>query len=188
MRIQKTALLLLAAALLPACQDLRTPDGAKEVISRLKRTDHGIVYLDVSALPKATGKEWHRPVSEKETKSLLHQPGMEVSKYNPHRSYADAFTYYIFFKPATRQYWVWRLGGIGMVSEFFGPGRLPLENSLPVSSHDNAPGFILSPYAKNAGYVDVRDAKPGERVRCPYTGKIFIVPKSKTGVGIPAVN
>ena len=64
--------------------------------------------------------------------------------------------------------------------------NLVTENSnLAYDLPTEKPGFVISPYAKNAGYVDVRNAKAGEQVRCPYTGGIFIVPKSKTGVGIP---
>ena len=35
---------------------------------------------------------------------------------------------------------------------------------------------VYSPYAKDQGYVDVRDIKPGTKVTDPYTGKIFLVP------------
>ena len=38
------------------------------------------------------------------------------------------------------------------------------------------PGFVTSPYKPYAGYVDVRGFSPGEQVKDPYSGKIFLVP------------
>jgi hypothetical protein len=38
------------------------------------------------------------------------------------------------------------------------------------------PGFVKSPYAQSKGYLDIRRYRTGAEVKCPFTGKIFIVP------------
>lgn len=37
-------------------------------------------------------------------------------------------------------------------------------------------GFVTSPYAPDAGFVDVRKFAPGTEVKDPYTGKTFLTP------------
>lgn len=37
-------------------------------------------------------------------------------------------------------------------------------------------GFVTSPFAPDAGYVDVRKFKPGTEVKDPFSGKIFLAP------------
>lgn len=62
------------------------------------------------------------------------------------------------------------------------------EPSLPSMASPNAPtpalfttpatspNYIRSPYAPDAGLVDVTGFKSGDQARCPFTGKIFIIP------------
>jgi hypothetical protein len=38
------------------------------------------------------------------------------------------------------------------------------------------PGYVTSPYAKNSGYVDVRNIRSGSKVKDPFSGKDFLVP------------
>lgn len=38
------------------------------------------------------------------------------------------------------------------------------------------PGYIYSPYAKTEGLVDVQGYAPGTKVKCPFTGKVILVP------------
>ena len=37
-------------------------------------------------------------------------------------------------------------------------------------------GFVTSPFAPDAGYVDVRSFPPGTEVKDPYSGKVFRTP------------
>ena len=51
--------------------------------------------------------------------------------------------------------------------------RADLPYGVPVP---NKPGFVISPYSPNTGYVDIRGFPSGTEVKDPYTGKVFITP------------
>jgi hypothetical protein len=61
------------------------------------------------------------------------------------------------------------------------PGSTPT-NKAPRKSYaygipiQGKPGFVRSPYAPSKGEMDVRRYPKGTQLKCPFTGKIFIVP------------
>lgn len=69
--------------------------------------------------------------------------------------------------------------GYGAVS-FVGPHKttIILPQGIPVTGK---PGFYKSPFAPEAGGIDVRGLKSGAEVKCPTTGKPFVIPPLDKG-------
>jgi hypothetical protein len=49
--------------------------------------------------------------------------------------------------------------------------QLPTAKPVP-----GKPGYVFSPFDPGGGYVDVTGYAPGQKVKDPYSGKIFLVP------------
>ena len=58
------------------------------------------------------------------------------------------------------------------------PGAVSSKSeSLPYAKPvPGKPGYVFSPYDPNGGYVDVKGYSPGQKVKDPYSGKVFLVP------------
>jgi hypothetical protein len=50
-------------------------------------------------------------------------------------------------------------------------GQLPTAKPVP-----GKPGYVFSPFDASGGYVDVTGYSSGQKVKDPYSGKIFLVP------------
>ncbi len=51
------------------------------------------------------------------------------------------------------------------------PGGLAIAEEVP-----GKPGYVRSPFAPDKGYIDVRGYPSGAEAKCPYSGKMFVVP------------
>lgn len=54
--------------------------------------------------------------------------------------------------------------------------KLPKKKGYPYGIKTNTSGLVKSPYAPDKALVDVSRFQSGNFVRCPHTGKIFVVP------------
>ena len=62
------------------------------------------------------------------------------------------------------------------------PSPTPARNVTSQTQYPTAkpvpgkPGYVFSPFDPSGGYVDVTGYTPGQKVKDPYSGKIFLVP------------
>jgi hypothetical protein len=55
--------------------------------------------------------------------------------------------------------------------------RTTTTQSLPTAKPvPGKPGYVFSPFDPSGGYVDVTGYTPGQKVKDPYSGKVFLVP------------
>lgn len=68
------------------------------------------------------------------------------------------------------------------VTERTKPAPSPSRNVTSQTQYPTAkpvpgkPGYVFSPFDASGGYVDVTGYSPGQKVKDPYSGKIFLVP------------
>jgi hypothetical protein len=68
------------------------------------------------------------------------------------------------------------------VTERTKPSPSPSRNVTTQTQYPTAkpvpgkPGYVFSPFDPSGGYVDVTGYSPGQKVKDPYSGKIFLVP------------
>ena len=68
------------------------------------------------------------------------------------------------------------------VTEKSRPSPSPARNVTTQAQYPTAkpvpgkPGYVFSPFDPSGGYVDVTGYSPGQKVKDPYSGKIFLVP------------
>lgn len=68
------------------------------------------------------------------------------------------------------------------VTEKSRPSTSPSRNVTTQTQYPTAkpvpgkPGYVFSPFDASGGYVDVTGYSPGQKVKDPYSGKIFLVP------------
>src|ERR1041384_2345340 len=57
------------------------------------------------------------------------------------------------------------------------PSRNTSQSQLPTAKPvPGKPGYVFSPFDPSGGYVDVNGYTSGQKVKDPYSGKIFLVP------------
>jgi hypothetical protein len=57
------------------------------------------------------------------------------------------------------------------------PSRTTTQTQLPTAKPvPGKPGYVFSPFDPSGGYVDVTGYTSGQKVKDPYSGKIFLVP------------
>jgi hypothetical protein len=57
------------------------------------------------------------------------------------------------------------------------PSRTTTTQSVPTAKPvPGKPGYVFSPFDPSGGYVDVTGYTSGQKVKDPYSGKIFLVP------------
>jgi len=57
------------------------------------------------------------------------------------------------------------------------PRTAPTQTQLPTAKPvPGKPGYVFSPFDPSGGYVDVTGYASGQKVKDPYSGKVFLVP------------
>jgi hypothetical protein len=165
--MKRTILALLLTPLFSSCETARNGDGEPQVASTTTTTTETRVYPDTAANPPLASYPIQPPPPPQTQRQIVTDEPRPPAQGEagptaiPHVARSENQTpTHPTNSTAART-----------TSSQITTTDIPYGKPVP-----GKPGYVFSPFDKNGGYVDVTGYTPGQKVKDPYTGKIFLVP------------